>query len=145
MKGLTRKKLEAVLNELTVLRINSTFTDLCTIISFVIEKRMAYPVEVHTDLVCTSSLKTALDNSHITESFENLIVCHSMLAIVSVREHLEAHSVVRVTADIADDCTLVLLKVTPYNSHITTLDRVHEELLCKIKLCLIILGHNEKS
>ena len=145
MEGLTRQEFEAVLNELTVFRVDCSLSDLRTIVALIIEEWMTYPVEMHTDLVCSSCLKAALDHCDITETLQNPVVRHSVLAIISVREHLEPHSVIWVTPDVTCDGTLVFFQVSPYNRHIATLDGVNEELLGKIQLGLIVLGDNEKS
>ena len=89
MEGLSRKQFETILNELTILGINCPLTDLGTIITAVIEERMADPVEMNSDLMSPSCLKTTLHNSNISKSFQNTIMRHSMLAMIPVREYLE--------------------------------------------------------
>ena len=106
---------------------------------------MADPIEVDTDLVCSSCLKTALHHGHITETLKHLVVGHCMLAMITVRENLESHTVIRITADVSCDSALVLLEVAPHDSHIASLDRVYEELLCKVELSLVVLCNNEKT
>ena len=54
MESLTREKLETVLDELSVLRIDCPLAYLGTVITAVIEERMTYPVEMNTDLVGTA-------------------------------------------------------------------------------------------
>ena len=145
MQGLTRQKLEAVLYELTILCIDGSLADLRTVVTLVIEERMADPVEMYTDLMGSSCLQTTFHNRDISESLQNLIMGNGMLAVISVRKDLEPHTIVRVAADVADDGTLILLEVTPDDSDIATLYRVHEELLCKVQLGLIILCNHKKS
>ena len=145
MEGLARKELEAVLDELAVLRVDCALADFCSIITLIVEERMADPVEMHTDLVGTAGLKTTLYNCYITKALEDSIVCHSMLSMITLREDLETHTVVRITTDITYDSTLIFLKITPYDSHITALDGVNKELLCKIELSFLVLCHYEKS
>ena len=111
MKGLTGQEPEAVLYELSVLGIYRSLTDFRAVVTFVVEERMAYPVEVNTDLMCPSCLQTTLHNSHITEALQNAVMRHSMLSMIPFRKDLEAHTVVGVTADITDDCTLVILEM----------------------------------
>ena len=145
MEGLTREKLEAVLYELTVFRIDRSLADLRAVIAAVVEERMADPVEMYTDLMGSSCLKAAFDHRHITEALENTVMCHCMLSIITVREDLETHTVVRVTADIAGYGTFIILEISPYDRHITTFYRMHEELLGKIQLRLVILGNDQKA
>ena len=145
MKGLARKELEAVLDELTVLCVDGTLTYFCAIIAFVIKERMTYPVEMNADLMGSSCLKAALDHCHVAEAFKNLEVGHSMLAMISVREDPESHTVIRVTSDIACDGALIFLDIAPYDSYITTLDRMYEELLREIELRLFVLSYNQKT
>ena len=76
MESLPWKKLETVLDELTVLRINGPLADLRTVITRVIEERMADPVEMDTDLVRTTRFKTALYNRHISEALQYTIMRH---------------------------------------------------------------------
>ena len=134
MKGLTREKLEAVLYELAVFRVDRSLADLRTVVTAVIEERMADPVEMYTDLMGSTGFETAVDYSHVSKAFEDTIMCHCMLSIIAVREYLEAHAVVRVTTDIACNRTFVFLEVSPYDSHIATFYRMYEELLCQIEL-----------
>ena len=145
VKGLAREELEAVLYELTVLCVYGSLADFRAVITLVIEERMADPVEVDTDLVGASCLQTALHDSNIAESFKHLVMSDSVLSVVSFREHLEAHPVVRVAADVADDGALVFFQITPDDCDIAALDGVHEELLCKMQLGLFILGHDQKA
>ena len=134
VESLTRQKFEAVLNELTILCIYGTLADFSSIITFVIEKRMTYPVEMHPDLVSTSCFKTAFNYSNIAEAFQNPVMSHCMLSMITIREYLEAHAVIRITSDVSYDSTFVLLEITPDDGHITALDRMHEELFCEIEL-----------
>ena len=145
MESLAREKLEAVLDELTVFCIYGSLADLSSVITAVIEERMADPVEMHTDLVGTSGLQTAFDYSDIAKSLKDAVMGHSMLSMVPVREHLEAHPVIRVAADVSDNGPLIILEIAPYDSHVATLDGMHEKLLCEIELSLIILRYNEQS
>ena len=145
MESLTRQKLETILDELTILRIDCTLADFSTIIAFIIEERMTDPVEMHTDLMGTACLKTTLDNCYIAEALKDSIMCNSVLSMIALRENLETHTIVRITADITYDCTLVFLKITPYDGNITALDRVNKELLCMIELSLLVLSYNKKT
>ena len=122
MQSLTRQQLETILDELTIFRIDGSLSDLCTVITFIIEKRMTDPVEVNTDLMGSSCLKTALYYCHISETLKHLVMCDCMLSMVSIREHLESHTVVRIASDIAYDRSLIIFEVTPYYRHITALD-----------------------
>ena len=144
MKGLTGQEPEAVLYELSVLGIYRSLTDFRAVVTFVVEERMAYPVEVNTDLMCPSCLQTTLHNSHITEALQNAVMRHSMLSMIPFRKDLEAHTVVGVTADITDDCTLVILEIAPYDGHITPFDRMDEELLCKIDNEIVAIVESKK-
>ena len=139
MKSLTREKFEAVLDELAILRIDRSLADLCTVITFVVEERMTYPIEVHTYLVGTSCLKTTLNYSDIAETLKNPVVGDRVLSIITIGEYLEAHPVVRISSDITDDGSFILFKITPYDSHIATFDGVNEKLFCQIQLSLFIL------
>ena len=106
---------------------------------------MSYPVEMYTDLMGSTGLQTALHYSHISEALKDTIMSHCMLAMISFREHLEAHPVVRVTTYIASDGSLIFLEVAPDDSDVTALYRVYKELLCKIKLRFFILGNYKKT
>ena len=132
MQSLTRKKLEAVFNELTVLCIDGSLSDFRSIVTLIIEERMTYPVEMHADLVRTSCLKTALHYGHISETLKNSVMRYSMLSVITFREDLESHTVIRVTADVSDDGALIILQISPDNCYITAFDRVDKELLGKI-------------
>jgi len=145
MEGLTREKLEAVLDELPVLGVDGSLADLRAVIAAVIEERMTDPVEMHTDLMSTSSLKTAFHNGDITESLKDAIMSHCMLSMITFRKDLETHTVVRVAADVACDRTFIILEISPYDSDIAAFYRMHEELLGKIELGLIILCHDEQT
>ena len=145
MKGLTRQELEAIFYELPVLGVNRALAYLRTIITLIIEKRMAYIVEMHTNLMSPSCLEPALHHCDITESFQNTVVSHGMLAVITLRKDLEAHPVIGVTTYITNDSTLIFLDITPDNSHITAFYRMDEELFGKIQLRLIVLGNNEKT
>jgi hypothetical protein len=136
MQGLTRKELEAVLYELAVFGIDCSFAYFRTVIPLVVEERVAYPVEMYSDLMCASCLQTALHDCDISETLKYAVMRNGMLAMVSLGEYLEAHPVVRVSSDIACDCALVILQIAPYYSHITTLDRMYEELFRKVQLGL---------
>jgi hypothetical protein len=58
MQSLTRKKSEAVLDELAVLGVYSALPDFGSVISLVIEERMSYPVEMDPDLMSSSCFET---------------------------------------------------------------------------------------
>ena len=145
MKSLTRKESETVLYELTIFCVYGSFTDLRSIIAFIIEERMPYPVEMHSYLVRPSRLKPAFDDSNISESFKNAIMGHCMFPMISLRKHLESHSVVRITSDISDDGSFIILEISPNNGNISTFDRMHKKLLGKIELSLIILGNDQQA
>jgi hypothetical protein len=145
MESLTREKLEAVLDELAILGVDCTLPDFRAVIPVIVEERMTDPIEVNTDLVGTACLETTFHDCHIAEAFEDTIVCHRMFSMITVWEDLEAHTVVRVTTDITYDGTLIILEIAPYDSHITTLDRVYEELLCEVQLSLLVLSDNKQS
>ena len=68
-----------------------------------------------------------------------------MLSVIAVRENLEAHTVVRIAADVSDDGTFVFLEISPYDCDISAFDRMYEELLCKVELSLVVLCHDKKS
>ena len=93
VKGLARQNLEAVFDELAVFCIDGTLSDFSSIITLVIEKGMTYPVEMHPDLVGSSSLKTTFDNGHISEPLQHLPMSHSPLAVVPFWKDLETHPV----------------------------------------------------
>ena len=145
MESLTRKELETILYELTVLGVYGSLTDFRTVVTAVIEEWMSYPVEMNADLVGTTGLETALYDSHISETFQDSVMRYRMLAMVSLRKNLETHPVVRVASDVAGNGSLILLQISPYYSHIASLYRMYEKLLGEIELRLIVLGHNEKS
>ena len=145
MEGLTREKLEAVLDELPVLGVDGSLADLRTVIAAVIEERMTDPVEMNTDLMGTPCFKTAFHNGDITEALKDTIMGHCMLSMITFREDLETHTVVRVTANVSYDRTFVILEVSPDDSDITTFDGMDKKLFCKIELCLIVLGDNKKA
>ena len=145
MKGLTGQDCKTILNELPVFGIYGTLAYLCAIIAGIIEKRMAYPVEMHADLMGASGLQTTFHNGHIPEPLQNPIMGNSMLPMVSVRENLEAHPVIWVTADITGYRPLVIFQITPYNRDVTALYRVDEKLFCKVELGFIVLRHDQKA
>ena len=145
MKRLTRQELETVLYELAVFGIYGSFADFRTIVAFVIEEWMSYPVEMNADLVGTAGLETALYDSHISETFQDSVMRYRMLAMVSLRENLETHPVVRVTTDIAYDGTFIFLQIAPDNSHISSFYGMYEKLLCKIELSFIVLSNYQKA
>ena len=99
---------------------------------------MADPVEMDTNLMCTAGLQTTFHHSHISESLQHLVMCHGMLAVITLRKDLETHPVVGVTPDVACDCPLIILEIAPYDGHIAAFYRMDEELLCKVELRLII-------
>ena len=142
MKGLTRQELEAVLYEATIFRVDRTLAYLGSIVPLVVEERMAYPVEMDSDLMGSSGLEAAFHYGHVAEALEDTVVRHRVLSMVAVREDLEAHAVVRVTADVADDGAFVFLDVTPYDCNVAALDRMYEELLGQMKLSLFVLRHH---
>jgi hypothetical protein len=119
MKGLARQELEAILNELAVLGIDCTLTDFSSIIAFIVKERMSDPIEVYTNLMRTSCFKATFHYGNIAKTFKDTIMSHCMLAIVSVREYLEPHTVIRVPADISYDRTFVLLDITPNDCYIS--------------------------
>ena len=145
MKRLTRTQFETIPDELLVLRIDGPFANFRPALSLIIEKRMAYPVEMHADLMGASGLQTTFHNGHISEPLQNPIMGNSMLPMVSVRENLEAHPVIWVTADITDYRPLVIFQITPHNRDVTALYRVDEKLFCKVELGFIVLRHDQKA
>ena len=145
MESLTRKELEAVLDELAVLGVDGSLADLRTVIAAVIEERMPDPVEMHSELMGSACLKTAFHNGDIAEAFKNAIMGHGMFSMVAFREYLETHTVVRVAADVSDDGAFVFLEISPYDCDISAFDRMYEELLCKVELSLVVLCHDKKS
>ena len=145
VESLTRQEFETVLYKAPVLGVNGSLADLGTVITIVIEERVSYPIEMDTDLMCSSCLKTALHHSHITETLENPVMGNGMFSMISLGENLEPHSIIRITSDITYDGTLIVLYITPDYSHITTLDRMHKELLCKIQLSFLILRHDKQA
>ena len=100
---------------------------------------------MHTDLMGSACLKTAFNHCNIAKTLQDTIMSNRMLAMIPVREDLESHAVIRITADISYNRTLVILEITPDNSYVTTFDGVNKELFCKIQLRLIVLGNNEKT
>ena len=120
VEGLAREKLEAVLDELTVFRVYRSLADLRTVVALVVEERVADPVEMDTDLMGTAGLQTTFDNCHISESFEDPVVGHRMLSMVTFRKYLEPHAVVRVASYVSGDGTFVFLQVSPYDGDIAS-------------------------
>ena len=93
MESLAREQLEAVFDELPVFGIYGALSDLGSVIPFVIEERMAYPVEMHPYLMCPSGFEPAFHDSDISESFYDPVMSDGMLPVVPFREHLEPHPV----------------------------------------------------
>lgn len=145
MESLARTKLETIADELLVLRVDSAFANLRTAIALIIEKRMADIIHMDTNLMGTARLQTALHNRHITETLQNLVMSDSMLALVTIRINLETETVIRITADIAGNRTLILLQIAPDDRNILTLNGMPEKLPGEVKLRLIILRDDKKT
>ena len=144
MQGLSRQQPEAILDELAVFGVDCPFADFSPVISPVVEKRMAYPVEMYADLMSPACFEAAFHDSHIAESFKHFVMSHGMLPVVSVRKYLEAHPVGRVAADVAGDCPLVIREIAPDNRDLASVYRVHDKLFREVKLGFFSLGHYQQ-
>lgn len=145
VESLARTKLETIADELLVLRVDSAFANLRTAIALIIEKRMSDIIHMDTNLMSTARLQTTLHYRHITETLQNLVMSDSMLALVTIRINLETETVIRITADIAGNRTLILLQIAPDNRNILTLNGMPEKLPGEVKLRLIILRDDKKT
>ena len=145
VQSLTRKKGEAILYETTVFGVDGSLTYLGTVVTSVIEQRMSDPVEMDTYLMGTAGFETAFYYSHISEALQYSVVSHCMLAMIPIGKHLEPHAVIRVSSDVSYDSSFVIFKVTPDDGHIPALYGMYKELLCQIKLSLVVLCHHKQS
>ena len=69
---------------------------------------------MHTNLVCAARLQTALHERDVAISLQHAVVRHGVLAVRTVGKDIHLQAILRAATDVADDRTLVLLKITPH-------------------------------
>ena len=138
---MTRNFSEAVFNKLTVFREGSTFYNSVAAVEVIVEKRMSCMLEVNTYLVCSSCLKTALDQSDVIEMFKDLIMSHRRLALRAVSIDCHRDSVFSAATDMTFDSSFLFCKVTPDESLITACYAVFKKLFCQNSLRCLVLGN----
>ena len=82
MKGLSRTDLEAVLHKLPVLGVGGSFEDHVAPVADIIEEDMSDMLHVDSDLMSAPCFQHTLDQSHITVTFQWIIMGDGMLALV---------------------------------------------------------------
>ena len=130
MESLTWAELEAILYESLIAAAALTSQNLCSTVCLVHEERMADVFHVGTYLVGSACLQDALHEGGIAESLQHLVVGNGSLANATIRvEHLHAEAILRVATDIALDASLILHDIAPYQSIVTAMGGLIEELL----------------
>ena len=145
VESLARTQGETIVNELFILRVDSSLADLRAAVSGIVEQRMADIIHVDTDLVRTTGFQTAFHDRDIAETLDDPVMSDRMLALVPFRIYLEAKSVIRIAADVAGDGPLVFFKIPPNHGHILPLYRMPEKLPRQIELRLVILRYHQKA
>ena len=145
MQGMSGHYGETVFDELPVFRECGTLEYAVSAISFVVEKRVPDMLHVDSDLMGATGFELAFDQCDISESFEYTPVCYGMFAFgaVGVYGHLE--TVASASADISDNCTLVLVEISPDQSGILPDNGVVEELFCQAGVSEFIFCDHEQS
>ena len=145
VEGLSWQNFETIANKTGVFGINGTLADLIAVVAVIIEKRMAYIIHMHPDLMGTPCFKHTFHHSHESETFQHPVMGNRSFALAAVRKNLESEPVSRVPADIALDGTLILGYVAPDHRHVFSLYGMDKKLFCKVQLCLVIFRHHQQS
>lgn len=96
---------------------------------------------MHTDLMCPSGLKPALNICISAEAFKYSIMCDCMTAVFAVDAHFLS---VRIHAsDRRIHRSLVLFDIVVDNSVIGSCNAVHSKLLCHCPMGLVILADDK--
>ena len=100
---------------------------------------------MHTNLVRAARLQTALYERNISVAFQHAVVRHGVLAVRTVGKDIHLQAILRATADVADDCTLVLGQITPHKGNVATMNRVVEELFGQSCVRTLVLGYHQQT
>ena len=100
---------------------------------------------MHTNLVRSTRLQTALHKRNIAIAAQHLVVGYGVLTIRAIGKDIHLQPILGATADISCNSALVLGDIAPYECHIAAIDGVVEKLLGKRGVSPLILGYNQQS
>ena len=145
MEGLAGADLEAVLDELAVLAVNSALADFGAAVTFVVKERMPERRHMHADLVRTSRLQPAFDDRNKAEPFQDFIMRTGVFPFLRVVIYTVAQAVVGVAANGTFHSPLLFFDITPDDSDVLPLDGMFEELFGQALLHLDRLRHQQEA
>ena len=146
VEGLARANLETVFHELLVFGELGASQNLLSSIAFVVEEHMPDVFHVGTDLVGAPRFEDTFHECDVRETFQHIIVGHSVLANFRIRgKHSHLHTVFWIAGDIAFDAPFVFCEVAPHDGVIFTLRRLVEELQTEFRFGISGLGDDEQA
>ena len=86
---MTGANLETIINELPVFVENGALYDLVAAVSIIVKEGVTDMLHMDANLVCSAGFQHALDERHIPEPFEDLVMGDSLLAVFAFRISVE--------------------------------------------------------
>ena len=86
---------------------------------------------MYPDLVGATRFQFTLNESNIPKAFKNLIVRDCFFPVISLGVRVEQFTQPLMPSNVCNNCSAFLLKITPGDSYIVSLDSMIEELFCK--------------
>ena len=146
MQGLTRTKLEAILDVGLIGCRALASKNFRPPIALVGKQRMTDMLHVSPDLVCATCLQTTFHQRGIAVTLEHPIVSDSGFTdIPSCWEYCHTLPVTRITPDIALNTSSILREVAPYQRNIAAMRVVIKELRAQLRLGIRGFGNDKQS
>ena len=143
MQGLAFTYCKTVFNKLLILGKNRAFYDPVSAVKIIIEKRVAYVLHMHPDLVGPASFQLAFDKGHVIESCQNLVMGNGLFPMFPFRVGSKQFSKPLVPAHMTSDRAFVFLEIPPYQRYVPPVYSMVEKLLGEIRHGLRRFGKHQ--
>src|SRR5690554_6219149 len=113
MKCLARHNFKTVINKLFVFCETGPFANTVPSVTGISKQRVSGVFHMYTYLVCPSGFKTAFNKGYVPKTFQDTIMCDSVLACFSFSANTETKSVRRMPGNISFYGSLIIFHDSP--------------------------------